>query len=248
MDDKENEIKIKKKCEINKKCLYLIGFYLGVIDISNLALKYYLKDQNNINNWIFSKIKILIQFSYLIKPLYGLIIDLIPIFGYKKKIYLMICFIINIISWCIIVFNYNNFVISIICHFLINITISFTSVISSAIQIEISRFQDKQNGVSKRTKTLLHQYYKIKTFGNLIISLFKGFLIQKYSIYIIFYISGFLSIFIFIDGIMLDEDKYIKKDKGIIRSQSKIDFSPIIEKRKSPKNNKLDNLKILLFF
>ena len=46
---------------------------------------------------------------------------------------------------------------------------------------------------------------------------------------------------------MLDEDKYIKKDKGIIRSQSKIDFSPIIEKRKSPKNNKFDKFKNIAF-
>ena len=241
--NEENKIKNQKKCQINKKCLYLLGFYLGVIDISDLALKYYLKAQKNINNSTFSKIKIIIQIAYLIKPLYGLLIDLIPIFGYKKKFYLIICFVINIISLCIIVFNYNNFVLSIICHFLINITISFTAVISSAIQVEISRFQDKQNGVSAGTKTLLHQYYKIKTIGNLILSFFKGFLIQKYSIDIIFYICGFLSFFIFISGIILDEDKYKKKEKGITRIQSIINFSPIIEKKDCPKNNKLDKFK-----
>ena len=251
--DKEKEEKEKDgqkyKKKTNKQSLYLIGFYLGVINIADLALKYYLKAQKNISNKTFTIIKIIIKIAYLIKPLYGLMIDFVPIFGYKKKkFYLIICFLINFISWCVIILNYYNFILSIIFHFLINITISFISVISSAIKFEISRNQDKQNGVSEETKSIIDQYKIIETYGNLIFSLFKGFLIQNYSIYIIFYISGFLSIFILISGIILKEDKdNTKKKTQISRVHSRIDYTLIIEKKDSQTFNKFDKFKNIIF-
>ena len=245
-NENENEIKRKKKGKRNKISLYLIGFYAGVIAISDLGLKYYLKDIKDMNTPKFTKIQILIKVAYLIKPLYGLLIDFIPIFGYKKKSYLLICFLINIVSWCIILLNFNNFILSIICHFLINITISFTTVIGSAIQVEISMLEDKQNEISNDTTSLMSQYYIIKTYGALIPSFFNGFLIEKFSYEIIFYFSGFFSIFIFISGINLDEDKYIRR--RITRSPSRIDFEPLRVREEVPNNrilNLLNNEKVL---
>ena len=194
----------------------------------------------------FTKIQILIKVAYLIKPLYGLLIDFIPIFGYKKKSYLLICFLINITSWCFILLNFNNFILSIICHFLINITISFSTVIGSAIQVEICMLEDKQNEISNDTTSLMSQYYIIKTYGTLIPSFCNGFLIEIFSYEVIFYISGFFSIFIFISAIILDEDKYIRKKTA--SDQSRRDFTPIKIREDVPNNkilNLLNNEKIL---
>ena len=187
----------------------------------------------------FTGILILIKVAYLIKPLYGLLIDFIPIFGYKKKVYLFICFFINILSWTIFIFNNNNLILSIICHLFINLTISFSTVIGSAIQVEMSRLQDKQNRISKGTSSLMSQYYIVKTVGTLIPSYFNGFLIQKYSYDIIFFLSALFSLLIFISGIILDEDKYIKNK--ISKTSSKIDFTPL-NKKKDVSNNKIFNL------
>lgn len=234
----ENEKENPKKCKRNKISLLLISFYSGVIVISDLGLKYYLKDQKKMSTSTFTKILILIRVAYLIKPFYGLLIDFIPIFGYKKKFYLLICFFINISSWTIFILHSNNFILSIICHLLINMSISFSTVIGSAIQIEISRIQDKQNGISKGTSSLMSQYYIVKTIGTLIPSYFNGFLIQKFSYDIVFYLSALFSLIIFISGILLCEENVKNK---INKSQSRIDFSPLI-KKKDVSNNKILNL------
>lgn len=245
-NENKNEIKRRIKCKRNKISLFLIGFYAGVIAISDLGLKYYLKNQKDMNTQKFTNIQILIKVAYLIKPIYGLLIDFIPIFGYKKKSYLFICFLINIICWSIILLNLNNFILSIICHFLINITISFCTIIGSAIQVEICMLEDKQNEISNGTTSLMSQYYIIKTYGALIPSFFNGFLIEKFSYEIIFYISGFFSIFILLSGINLEEDQYIRK--RITNNQTKKDFTPIKIREDIPNNkilNLLNNEKIL---
>ena len=77
--------------------------------------------------------------------------------------------------------------------------------------MEINILEDKQNEISNDTTSLMSQNYTIKTYGALIPSFFNGFLIEKFSYELIFYISGFFSIFIFISGVNLDEEKYIKE-------------------------------------
>ena len=249
--DNENEIKKQNKCKRNKLTVLLISFYSGIIGISDLGLKYYLKDQNQMIPSTFSKILLLIKIAYLIKPVYGLLIDFVPIFGYKKKVYLFLCFIINFSSWYIFLFVVNNNLEkSIICHVIINITISFTAVIGNAIQLEISRLQNKQNEISKDTTNFVAQKYVIKAIGIIIPSFLKGFLIEKYSYDIIFYMSGFFSLFILLCVFIFKEDK-IAKIKHT-KSQKNIHLTPLIEEQKKKGNCKLLNLinnkKILYLF
>ena len=246
--DKTEEIKIRRKCKRNKTSLLLLSFYSGISTISELGVKYYLKEQTKTNTAIFTKILLLFKISYLIKPLYGLLIDFIPIFGYKNKVYLYICFLINLFCWIIFIYQDNiNIYIPIICLIFISISQSFTSVITSAIQVEISKLQDKQNTISKGTSDLMANFFIIKTFGTLIPSYLKGILIEKYSYNIIFYLSSFFSGFILISGIILDDEKIIRKIK------TKKSFPHLIDSKKreiikSRIVNLIQNKNILILF
>ena len=253
--DNKNEIKIEKKCQRNRITVLLISFYSGIIGISDLGLKYYLKDQNEMNPSTFAQILLIIKVAYLIKPIYGLLIDFIPIFGYKKKIYLFICFFINGLSWFLFIIKIsNNLIILIIFHIIINISISFTAVIGNSIQLEISKLQDKQKIFSSKTFNLMYQKHLVKAIGTLIPSFFKGFLIEKYSYDIIFYMCALFSLFILISVLVFDEDKIEKTRRMSMKSQKNIHFSLIEGNKKKnniKNNNKLLNLinkNILMFF
>ena len=177
--------------------------------ISDLAVKYYFKDKRKVETTTLTTILIIIKIPYLIKPLYGLLIDFVPIFGYKKKSYLFICFFVNMLSWYIfIISNDKHIIISLICLLFINISLSFTTVIGSAIQVELSKiYENDKSNIGEKTNQLMSEYFMIKSVGTLIPSYFKGFLIQRYTNDIIFYISALISLFILISGIILVEDK-----------------------------------------
>lgn len=211
MDD-YNDLRIEKKCQRNKISFLFIRFFAGLCDITDIGVKYYYKDIKELDTTTFTKILLVIKIPYLIKPIYGLLIDFVPIFGYKKRIYLFLCFIINLLSWYIFIFtNDIGLYTSIFCILFVNITISFTTVIGSAIQVEIYKLQDSQNNISKGTTDLMSKSFIIKSIGSLVPCYFKGFLIEKYSQDIIFYMSGIISIFILISGLILDEDRVQNK-------------------------------------
>ena len=223
---------------IRKKisCL-LISFYSGICVISDIGVKYYFKDKKKVDTASLSKILLLFKVPYLLKPLYGLILDFYPLFGYKKKSFLFICFFINIISWYIFIISKNEKLFTpIICHFFINMSLSFTTVIGSAIQVDISKMYKKTtDNYSKKTSELMSEHFIIKSVGTLIPSYLKGYLIEKYSNNIIFYISGLFSFFILSSGIILDEEKS-NKNKKILYKTKQMQITPLIEEEKENNN------------
>ena len=202
-EESENTSKKAIKMKRNKLSILLIGFYAGLCVISDLAVKYYFKDKKKVETANLTEILIIFKIPYMIKPLYGLLLDFFPIFGYKKKSYLFICFIVNILSWYIfIISNDRHMLFSIICLLFVNISLSFSTVIGSAIQVDLSKMYENE-----KSNQLMSEYFIIKSVGTLLPSYFKGFLIEKYTNDIIFYISGLISLFILISGFILVEEK-----------------------------------------
>lgn len=229
MEQKIEEEDKNSKLIRNKISCLLISFYSGICVISDIGVKYYFKDKKKVDTPMLSKLLLLFKIPYLIKPLYGLLLDFFPLCGYKKKYYLFLCFFVNIISWYIfIISNNESLYSSIICQLLINISLSFTTVIGSAIQVEISKMYDNsKNSIGQRTSELMSTHFIVKSIGTLIPSYLKGFLIEKYTNNIIFYISGLISFFIFTSALILEEDRIKNYKKS--KKQKKIKFSPLIE-------------------
>ena len=240
--EEENEYDAKKKSKMtrNKISILIIGFYAGLCVISDLAVKYYFKDKKKVETANLTRILIIFKIPYLIKPIYGLILDFIPICGYKKKSYLFICFLVNISSWYLfIISNEKNMLFSIICLLFVNISLSFTTVIGSAIQVDLSKmYENDKSNIGEKTSELMSEYFIIKSLGTLIPSYFKGFLIAKYSNDIIFYISGIISFLILISDLILVEEKNIEKNEERVSSSSLLDNE---EKEKEKNNNKKEN-------
>ena len=240
--EEENEYDAKKKSKMtrNKISILIIGFYAGLCVISDLAVKYYFKDKKKVETANLTRILIIFKIPYLIKPIYGLILDFIPICGYKKKSYLFICFLVNISSWYLfIISNEKNMLFSIICLLFVNISLSFTTVIGSAIQVDLSKmYENEKSNIGEKTSQLMSEYFIIKSLGTLIPSYFKGFLIAKYSNDIIFYISGIISVLILISDLILVEEKNIEKNEERVSSSSLLDNE---EKEKEKNNNKKEN-------
>ena len=220
--EEENEINAKKKSKMerNKISILLIGFYAGLCVISDLAVKYYFKDKKKVETANLTRILIIFKIPYLIKPLYGLLLDFFPIFGYKKKSYLFICFLVNISSWYLfIIVNDKHMIFSILCLLFVNISLSFTTIIGSAVQVDLSKmYENEKSNIGEKTSQLMSEYFIIKSVGTLLPSFFKGFLIEKYTNDIIFYISGLISLLILISDIILVERKIDEKPKKKLSS------------------------------
>jgi len=75
-------------------------------------------------------------FGWMIKPLWGYITDSFPLFGYRRKSYLVLCYVLQTLGWFLLSSFTHNYTIVIISLFLINTTMAFINVIGEAIVVE----------------------------------------------------------------------------------------------------------------
>jgi undecaprenyl pyrophosphate phosphatase UppP len=74
-------------------------------------------------------------------------------------------------------------------------------------------YDNSRNNIGEKATELMSTHFIVKSIGTLIPSYLKGFLIEKYTNNIIFYISGLISFFIFTSAIILVEDRIKNHEK-----------------------------------
>ena len=80
--------KEKEPPMVNKASYLLLSISSGLSQLSSLSIMYYFKDELNTNPSQLSVINSIVLFPLIIKPLFGLLSDLYPLFGYRRKVYI----------------------------------------------------------------------------------------------------------------------------------------------------------------
>ena len=190
--------------------------FLGLTYIPELAINYFFKDELKVEPSQLTRLLTISRIPWVIKPVFGIITDFYPIFGYKRKCYLLFCGIIFCVVWLILGFLKINSFLTVICLFISNLTCCFSTVLSQATMIEIGSKMDKNEDEEikeekNQTNILITYNTIISNFGILIGSYLKGELIQKFNIRIVFIITSCLGSLLIISAIILKEFRYDKK-------------------------------------
>ena len=96
----------------------------------------------------------------------------------------------------------------------VNATLSMSTVIGQATVVELSK--EKGND----SKNLISLYSFFKFVGVLCSSFFKGFLVEKFSIRVVFVVASILPLVLFVSGLMLVEKRYgyLEKEEKLINT------------------------------
>ena len=232
--------KYEKLIKWNNIAYIIISFSQGINLIYTLAVQYLFKDQLLIEPAQMALITSFIMIPWMIKPILGLLTDLVPIFGYRRKVYLIICGLLSIICWLYMGFSDLTLTSTLICLFLISLSNSFSSVLGEAIVVELSNIEFK--GSHEKAKNYVSMFFLFKNIGVLIASFLKGYLIEIISIRHIFLLSSVIPILILISGIIMIE---LELEYSTINNLS---ITLITQINKNEKQNKKELIKNFINF
>ena len=190
----------------NKISFILISFYIGISYVSELAINYFLKDTFNVSPSMLTNILSLAKIPWIIKPLFGLITDFLPIFGYRRKFYILICGILISVSLINLSFFTTTLLQAKLNLLLYNSSVSFISILGQTIIVELIQ-EDPKNS------SLVTIDYLTASIGYLISSFLQGLLVEKFSIKFVFQFSAILPIFLITSGLLLIEKKINLNDE-----------------------------------
>lgn len=156
---------LKKKKKINKLSYILISLNFGLSSLADLSIQYFCKDVLKLQPSELSRYITFTQIPWIMKPLFGLLTDSLPIFGKRRKYYIIICGLMGFLAWLLVAFFAYSLSSLIFFLTLMNASLSFSSVLGEAIVVELSKLESKNNKeieLQRRPENIRNLTSKIK--------------------------------------------------------------------------------------
>jgi len=180
-----------------------IFFVQGIAGMSDLAVSYFYKDTLKVDPATLSTVTSLTALPWTIKPLYGFLSDGWPIFGYRRKPYIIIAGCIGSASWfCMAVFV-NDVWSGFACMFLASMALSITNVIAEGMLVEKSRGQTQE--FASHLQAFVHGAQAV---GGIIAAYFGGFLLSYLADRHMFMLCCFFPLTLVLVALIVDEERF----------------------------------------
>ena len=189
MKEKKNIKKQNKENIFRNKISYIIlSLTVGLSTFSNLAISYFLKDNLKASPTQSSIINSILNIPSIIQPLFGLLSDFFPIYGSRRKYYIIISGFISSFSWLIMKYSSFSLIFATFLLFITNSCVSFSMILTDSIVIQLSNF-------SKQKINKYGSYVIVKNIGMFLSAFLRGIVIQYFHINTIFLFAALLSSF-----------------------------------------------------
>ncbi|RVX22083.1 Folate-biopterin transporter 1, chloroplastic [Vitis vinifera] len=108
----------------------MVYFVQGVLGLSRLAVSFYLKDDLHLDPAETAVISGFSALPWLVKPLYGFISDSLPLFGYRRRSYLVLSGLLGALSWSLMATFVDSKYGAAFCILLGSLSVAFSDVVS----------------------------------------------------------------------------------------------------------------------
>ena len=239
------DLKLETYIKQLNKFVSLYGFIEGAIESKDLVFYFIFVKTYEINLITYSIIQSILLFPRFIKIFLGMISDNLPIFGSRRKNYMIMLSLIEIILYptCFfcIYFKKHYFIIFIL-NFFLKLTNSWRAVINISLMIslkELNILKDKKVSLDSSNKSTSN-YFLAKFTGKLVIFTLISFLYDQFS-YKFLFLYTTIALISFILSLYLLEPPF--NNMSYKEFKAKITFSIEIIKK-----NKLYILLLILIF
>lgn len=137
-----NMIKSRKISQFitdNEIPLLSVYFVQGALGLSRLATSYFYKDELHLSPAEMAAIAGIVSIPWVIKPIYGFITDGMPLFGYKRKSYLVLSGIVGCLAWLAMGLVVTDSTGAIIANVIGSASIAVSDVVVDSLVVEKSR-------------------------------------------------------------------------------------------------------------
>ncbi len=182
--------------------ILLVYFVQGILGLARLAVSFFLKDELGLTPAEVAAMMGIVSLPWVIKPLFGFLSDSLPIFGYRRRSYLLLSSLLGCVSWySLSVFVHTPWAATVVIT-LSSLALAVSDVIVDSIVVERIR------GESQRDAGALQALcWATTALGGLITAYLSGFLLEHLSIRSIFLITATFPLLVCITAWVLHDAK-----------------------------------------
>ncbi|KAF9622610.1 hypothetical protein IFM89_032509 [Coptis chinensis] len=187
----------------------MVYFVQGVLGLSRLAVSFYLKDDLHLDPAETAVVTGVSALPWLIKPLYGFISDSFPLFGYRRRSYLVLSGLLGALSWSLMATFVDSKYDAAFCILLGSLSVAFSDVVVDSMVVERAR------GESQSTSGSLQSLcWGSSAFGGIISAYFSGSLVEAYGVRFVFGVTALLPLITSAVAVLVKEQSMQGSTRG----------------------------------
>ncbi|XP_027116310.1 folate-biopterin transporter 1, chloroplastic-like [Coffea arabica] len=187
----------------------MVYFVQGVLGISRLAVSFYLKDDLHLDPAETAVITGFSSLPWLVKPLYGFISDSFPLFGFRRRSYLVLSGLLGALSWSLMAAFVDGKYDAAFCILLGSLSVAFSDVVVDSMVVE--RARGESQSMSGSLQSLC---WGSSAFGGIVSAYFSGSLVDAYGVRFVFGVTALLPLITSAVAVLVKEQRVVVPARG----------------------------------
>ena len=192
-----------------------VYFVQGILGLARLAVSFFLKDDLGLTPAQVAALTGISSLPWIIKPLFGFLSDGLPIFGYRRRPYLILSGFLGTISWLALATLVDSARAATFVILLTSLSVAISDVIVDSLIVERAREESLSQSGSLQSLS-----WGCSALGGLITAYFSGLLLQHLSSNQVFEITATFPLIVSAVAWLISEEK-------IDRSELSTTTSPV---------------------
>lgn len=165
--------------------ILLVYFVQGILGLARLAISFFLKDDLGLSPAQVSALMGVAALPWMVKPLFGFISDGLPLFGYRRRPYLILSGLLGAGTWVALATVVHSAWAATVAIALSSLSVAFSDVIVDSLVVERARSESASDAGSLQSLC-----WGASAVGGLITAYFSGFLLEHFSNRTVFAITA----------------------------------------------------------
>ncbi len=197
--------------------ILLIYFVQGILGLARLAVSFFLKDELGMSPAEVSAMLGVVALPWMIKPLFGFMSDGLPIFGYRRRPYIVLSGLLGTSAWVALATIVQTPLAATGAIALSALSLAVSDVIADSLVVERARKESLTDAGSLQSLS-----WGASALGGLITAYLSGSLLQQFSTHTIFLITASFPLIVSATAWLISEEKVNKRtDFETVKNQLK---------------------------
>jgi folate/biopterin transporter len=153
-----------------------VYFVQGILGLARLAVSFFLKDDLRLSPAEVAALMGIASLPWTIKPVFGFISDGLPIFGYRRRPYLILSGLLGTLSWVALATVVDSTAKATVAILMTSLSVAVSDVIVDSIIVERSRKESLG-----RAGSLQSLSWGCSALGGLVTAYFSGWMLEHFS-------------------------------------------------------------------
>ncbi|MBD2196173.1 MULTISPECIES: folate/biopterin family MFS transporter [Calothrix] len=162
-----------------------VYFVQGILGLARLAVSFFLKDELLLSPTQVSALLGIVALPWIVKPLFGFISDGLPIFGYRRRPYLILSGILGTVSWVSLATIVHTTWAATLAIALGSLSVAVSDVIVDSLVVERARGESQADAGSLQSIC-----WGASSVGGLLTAYLSGWLLEHFSTHTVFGITA----------------------------------------------------------